>query len=111
VKEALKSKLLEFHCIIPADFSLLSVHLDNAERSVLIYDCAGSEQVTWHELARPQVHGYDMSCLAVLSRYRFVSGAEEKIIRAFQAPYNFVENFRQICKIENDPDIKNSDGE
>jgi len=52
-----------------------------------------------------------MNCLAVLSRYRFASGAEEKVVRAFQAPYNFVENFRQICKIESDKDIENSDGE
>jgi len=52
-----------------------------------------------------------MNCLAVLSRYRFASGAEEKVVRAFQAPYNFVENFRHICKIESDKDIENSDGE
>lgn len=52
---------------------------------------------TWHELARPQVHGYDMQTLCTLSRYRFASGAEEKIVRTFQAPANFVQNFRRIC--------------
>lgn len=57
---------------------------------------------TWHELARPQVHGYDMQTLALLSRYRFASGAEEKIVRTFQAPANFIENFRHLSRMEND---------
>lgn len=57
-------------------------------------------KVTWHEIARPQVHGYDLSSVAVISRYRFASGAEEKVIRAFKAPNNFVENFRTLCRIE-----------
>nr|CAH7738001.1 unnamed protein product [Callosobruchus chinensis] len=60
------------------------------------------KQLTWHEIARPQVHGHDLSCLAVISRYQFASGAEEKVIRAFEAPSNFVENFRRICNIECD---------
>ncbi|XP_017768864.1 PREDICTED: probable elongator complex protein 2 [Nicrophorus vespilloides] len=58
------------------------------------------EIVTWHEIARPQVHGYDMSCLAILGRYSFASGAEEKIVRIFQAPENFVENFNRICRLD-----------
>ncbi|KAJ8913600.1 hypothetical protein NQ315_013422 [Exocentrus adspersus] len=61
------------------------------------------EPITWHEIARPQVHGYDMSCLAVLSRYKFASGAEEKVIRTFEAPKNFVDNFRRICQVSEDP--------
>lgn len=65
---------------------------------------ADDEAVTWHELARPQVHGHDMQCLSLLSRYRFASGAEEKIVRIFQAPANFVDNLRQLCEIEDDPE-------
>ncbi|BFG04087.1 probable elongator complex protein 2 [Drosophila madeirensis] len=57
---------------------------------------------TWHELARPQVHGYDMQALALLSRYKFASGAEEKIVRTFQAPANFIENFRHISGVKAD---------
>ncbi|CAH2000531.1 unnamed protein product [Acanthoscelides obtectus] len=60
------------------------------------------KELTWHEIARPQVHGHDLSCLALISRYQFASGAEEKVIRTFEAPSNFVENFRRICKIEQD---------
>lgn len=33
----------------------------------------------WCEIARPQVHGYDMQCLSMLSRYRLASGADEKV--------------------------------
>lgn len=55
-----------------------------------------SLQVTWHEISRPQIHGYDMQCLAMIGRFQFVSGADEKVLRVFQAPRNFVENFANI---------------
>lgn len=48
-----------------------------------------------------------MKALAVLGRYRFASGAEEKIIRTFNAPGNFVENFRRISNVSAE---KDSDG-
>ena len=38
-----------------------------------------SQQALWCEIARPQVHGYGMQCLNVLSRYRLASGADEKV--------------------------------
>lgn len=53
-------------------------------------------------MARPQVHGYNMSSIAMLSSLSFVSSAEEKVIRAFQAPYNFLENMSQLAKIKFD---------
>lgn len=51
-------------------------------------------------MARPQVHGYNMSSVAMLSSLSFVSSAEEKVIRAFQAPYNFIENMNYLARIE-----------
>jgi elongator complex protein 2 len=50
----------------------------------------GSE--VWLELARPQVHGYDLSSVTSISsslhRHIMISGADEKEIRVFDAPLN-----------------------
>ncbi|XP_015587414.1 probable elongator complex protein 2 [Cephus cinctus] len=51
----------------------------------------------WHEIGRPQVHGYDMSCLAMLSPYMFASGAEEKVIRTFTAPATFINYLKKLA--------------
>lgn len=39
---------------------------------------------TWHEFARPQIHGYDMICLDNISSTKFVSAGDEKILRVFE---------------------------
>ncbi|KAG7205862.1 hypothetical protein KM043_007795 [Ampulex compressa] len=58
----------------------------------------------WHEIGRPQVHGYDMSCLAMLSPYMFASGAEEKVVRIFAAPTSFKNHLMKIVNVD---DFKN----
>jgi elongator complex protein 2 len=49
-----------------------------------------NKQSAWFELARPQVHGYNLSAVASLSTHShphlIVTGADEKEIRAFDAP-------------------------
>ena len=55
-----------------------------------------NDQVRWHEVARPQVHGHDLTCVAALPGHRFASGAEEKIVRVFEATKMFVRNFALI---------------
>lgn len=54
---------------------------------------------TWHELARPQVHGYDLQCMAFVDHFRYVCGSEgEKVIRAFdmtKSCLNFLESMTQ----------------
>uniref|UniRef100_A0AAQ5ZLL4 Elongator complex protein 2 n=1 Tax=Amphiprion ocellaris TaxID=80972 RepID=A0AAQ5ZLL4_AMPOC len=72
---------------------ILSVGSDQTTRLFTPWRKQHSEQATWHEISRPQIHGYDMQCLAMVGRFQFVSGADEKVLRVFQAPRNFVENF------------------
>lgn len=76
----------------PSGSYVLSVSADQTTR---VHASMG-EPAQWHELARPQVHGYDMQTIAVLGRYRFASGAEEKIVRTFQAPSAFVHALRAV---------------
>ena len=51
-------------------------------------------------MARPQVHGYDMACITALNNFKFASGAEEKVVRGFSAPANFIRNFGHICNVD-----------
>lgn len=51
---------------------------------------------TWHELARPQTHGYDISAAAWLDDLSFASAADEKVARIFAAPQSFVESAKQL---------------
>ena len=48
---------------------------------------------SWHEIARPQVHGHDINCVTIIhgkGNHRFVSGADEKVARVFEAPLSFL---------------------
>lgn len=80
---------------------LFSISMDQTTRIHAQWNRKG-KIATYHEIARPQVHGYDMQCFALLSRYRFASAAEEKIVRTFQATGNFVENFQNLVGVERD---------
>ena len=60
------------------------------------------QKVTWHELSRPQVHGYDCLGVAFLDNLKFVSIADEKVARVFEAPQRFVSTLEtlQVCHFE-----------
>ncbi|XP_037941287.1 probable elongator complex protein 2, partial [Teleopsis dalmanni] len=87
----------------PSGAYLMSVSADQTTRIHAPWQRDdNTTNVTWHELARPQVHGYDMQAVTILSRYKFASCGEEKIVRTFQAPANFIENFRHITRCTDD---------
>lgn len=87
----------------PSGRYLLSVSKDQTAR--LHGGWNTENKVIWHEVSRPQVHGYDLACITTLGKYKFASGAEEKVIRAFTAPANFIRNFGKICGFEVEDDI------
>ncbi|CAG7732338.1 unnamed protein product [Allacma fusca] len=52
----------------------------------------------WHEIGRPQIHGHDLFTAKVLGDY-IISGAEEKILRAFQPTEVFARNLENASEI------------
>ena len=49
----------------------------------------------WRQIARPQVHGHDITCFATMhdgdaGTTTYVSGADEKVLRVFEAPGTFL---------------------
>ncbi|EGX92408.1 RNA polymerase II Elongator subunit [Cordyceps militaris CM01] len=65
---------------------LLSTSLDQTTRLHAQWTASGGGQNTWHEMARPQIHGYDLNCIDAISATQFVSGADEKLMRVFSEP-------------------------
>ena len=72
--------------LIFLDRFLVTAGIDQTTR---IHALWSEEFDIWHEIARPQIHGHDMSCLTMLSSYKFASGAEEKVVRIFTSPLTF----------------------
>lgn len=54
---------------------------------------------SWHEFSRPQVHGYDLNCIASLGSARFVSGADEKLLRVFDQTKVIAHLLRKLCGV------------
>ncbi|KAJ8725359.1 hypothetical protein PYW08_003542 [Mythimna loreyi] len=87
---------------------LMSVSADQTTRVHAPWKSAHGTE--WHEIARPQVHGYDLSSLALINSTTFASAAEEKVIRVFRAPHNFVHNFKNITGEVIEEDRKGPEG-
>ncbi|XP_016051455.1 PREDICTED: elongator complex protein 2 isoform X2 [Miniopterus natalensis] len=90
---------------------IITVGTDQTTRLFAPWNRKDQSQVTWHEIARPQIHGYDLKCLAMINRFQFVSGADEKVLRVFSAPRNFVENFCAITGQSLNRVLCNQDGD
>ncbi|TAQ89824.1 hypothetical protein B7494_g1870 [Chlorociboria aeruginascens] len=56
-------------------------------------------QESWHEIARPQIHGYDLNCIDSLGTSQFVSGADEKLMRVFNEPKAVANLLYKLCGI------------
>ena len=61
----------------------------------------------WREVARPQVHGYDLVGVQFLDTLKFVSIADEKVARVFEAPKSFVRLVKNLRVTESDIDEVN----
>lgn len=73
----------------PSGDYLLSASLDQTSR--IHAPVKQWNTINWHEIARPQVHGYDLISTGFLNPLKFVSIADEKVMRVFEAPRNFVD--------------------
>ena len=56
---------------------------------------------SWHEFARPQIHGYDINCIDSITHTQFVSGADEKLLRVFNEPATVAQMLERLCGIAN----------
>lgn len=77
---------------------LLSTGLDQTTR--LFSKWARDNQTSWHEFARPQIHGYDINAVVDLGKGRFISGAEEKLLRVFDEPKGVAGMLERMCGLK-----------
>ncbi|XP_024992104.1 elongator complex protein 2 isoform X2 [Cynara cardunculus var. scolymus] len=87
---------------------LMSVSHDQTTRifASWLNEANSNGDETWHEIARPQVHGHDINCLAIIQgkgNHRVVSGAEEKVARVFEAPLSFLKTLNHATSQLHDP--------
>ena len=54
-------------------------------------------QSSWHEFSRPQIHGYDLNCIASLTANQFISGADEKLLRVFNKAKAIDDLLSKLC--------------
>ena len=80
---------------------LLTVSADQTCRLWAPVTSKENNKDVWVELARPQVHGYDLSAVTSVScashRHLYVSGADEKEARVFDAPMSTLRLLQATC--------------
>jgi elongator complex protein 2 len=55
---------------------------------------------SWHEISRPQIHGYDLNCIDSVTDSQFITGADEKLLRVFDEPSGVAGMLRNLCDIQ-----------
>lgn len=63
----------------------------------------------WFEIARPQVHGYDMNTVSSISPTLYVSAGDEKVARLFTITKSFIKMFCLDKRIPTRKDLILSD--
>lgn len=86
---------------------LLSCSLDKTTR---IHGVSITDGL-WHEMARPQVHGHEINCLASINFGKFASGAEEKTIRNYGATEFFLRSFESLTGHKVAQELLNEDSD
>jgi elongator complex protein 2 len=77
---------------------LLSTGADQTTR--LHAEWRREPHTTWHEFSRPQIHGYNLNCVAGIGPNQFVSGADEKLLRVFNEPRAVANMMTRLCEID-----------
>ncbi|ORY39773.1 WD40 repeat-like protein [Neocallimastix californiae] len=80
----------------PSSNYIISVSKDQTARLFMQH----VKTQNWYEVARPQIHGYDMRCLTFLNNHKYICGADEKVLRVIQAPLSFVKTFNKFKGID-----------
>lgn len=83
---------------------LLSTSSDQTTRLHTRWNRPGQE--TWHEMSRPQIHGYDLNCIDSLGASQFVSGADEKLMRVFSEPKAVASMLSRLAGIGGGVDVQ-----
>ncbi|EPY49740.1 elongator complex subunit Elp2 [Schizosaccharomyces cryophilus OY26] len=74
-----------------------TVSLDQTTR---LYACYEKDN-TWREMARPQIHGYDLTSIQCLpTRTGFISCADEKVTRVFEFPKTIARLLSRLCRTQ-----------
>ena len=76
---------------------LLSTSADQTTR--LYAEWKRGSKRSWHEFARPQIHGYDLNCIDTMGQGQFVSGADEKLLRVFDEPAAVAEILEKLSGV------------
>ena len=86
------------------DLSLISTSADQTTRIFAEY-----KNKNWYEMGRPQIHGYDMNTMTCVrtndkQACKILSGGDEKVLRLFEAPYNYIKTINHLSPHQ--PDLQ-----
>jgi elongator complex protein 2 len=97
-------------CRLFAPLKTLNTVADNITNTPPLSTTASESNVVWKEVSRPQIHGYDLNCIALEpSSHVIYTGGEEKLIRVFDAPEVVLNGLKVLCGVESTVD-KNKEG-